>query len=117
MSIHSSLKVSGAGSGQRNVWTRMERIVALKKTGRWKDGDEVEGLPKVRTGFKAKKKPQAATAAAAPAAGTAPAAAGAAPAAAAAPAKDAKAAATTPKDAKAAAPTPKDAKAAAPAKK
>jgi len=56
MSIHSSLKVSGAGAGQRNVWSRMERIAALMKEGRWQDGDSVEGLPKVRTRFKAKKK-------------------------------------------------------------
>lgn len=56
MSIHSSLRISGAGTGQRNVWTRMERIVALKKQGKWKDGDAVEGLPKVRTSFKAKAK-------------------------------------------------------------
>jgi len=52
MSIHSSLRAAGAGKGQRNVWTRMERIVALKKAGRWQDGDGVEGLPKVRTSFK-----------------------------------------------------------------
>lgn len=56
MSIHSSLKLSGAGGGQRNVWTRMERLVALKKAGRWQDGQAVEGLPKVRTRFKAKAK-------------------------------------------------------------
>lgn len=56
MSIHSSLKASGTGSGQRNVWTRMERIVALKKAGRWQDSDGVEGLPKVRTSFKVKTK-------------------------------------------------------------
>lgn len=94
MSIHSSLKVSGAGSGARNVWSRVERIAALKKQGRWKDGDEVEGLPKVRTGFKAKKKVKAeapaAAGGAAPAKGAAaPAAAkaAAAPAAKAAPAK------------------------------
>ena len=31
MSIHSSLKVSGKLSGERNVWTRMERIQALRK--------------------------------------------------------------------------------------
>jgi len=106
MSIHSSLRVSDAGAGQRNVWTRAERIAALKKSGKWKDGDRVVGLPKVRTGFKAKKKPKEAAApaagapaAGAPAAGTAPAAAGAA--AAAAPAKDAKAAAPA-KDTKAA---------------
>ena len=54
MSIHSSLKLSGAGGGQRNVWSRVERIAALKKAGRWKDGDKVVGLPKVRTKFKAK---------------------------------------------------------------
>lgn len=92
MSIHSSLKVSGAGSGARNVWSRVERIAALKKQGRWKEGDEVEGLPKVRTGFKAKKKVKAeapaAAGGAAPAKAAAPAAkAAAAPAAKAAPAK------------------------------
>jgi len=38
MSIHSSLKVTSGSSGQRNVWTRMERIAALKKQGRWNDG-------------------------------------------------------------------------------
>ncbi len=54
MSIHSSLKLSGAGGGQRNVWSRVERIAALKKAGRWNDGDKVVGLPKVRTKFKAK---------------------------------------------------------------
>ena len=91
MSIHSSLKVSSGSSGQRNVWTRTERIAALKKQGRWNDGDKVTGLRKVRTRFKAKAKPKKADAA--PAAGAAPAAAGtpaakaAAPAAKAAPAK------------------------------
>jgi small basic protein (TIGR04137 family) len=72
MTIHSSLKVTGGKSGQRNVWTRMERIQALKKVGKWKDGDSVEGLPKVRTRFKVKTKKKeeapAAPAAAAPAA-------------------------------------------------
>ncbi len=58
MSIHSSLKVAGAGVGARNVWTRMERLLALKKVGRWKDGDPVTGLPKVRTRFKVKTKKQ-----------------------------------------------------------
>jgi small basic protein (TIGR04137 family) len=56
MTIHSSLKLSGAAGGQRNVWTRAERIAALKKAGRWNDGDRVEGLRKVRTSFKAKAK-------------------------------------------------------------
>ena len=58
MSIHSSLKFSGALSGTRNVWTRVERIAALKKAGKWADGDDVTGLPKVRTGFKTKSKKQ-----------------------------------------------------------
>ncbi|MCC7064060.1 MAG: small basic protein [Planctomycetes bacterium] len=73
MTIHSSLKLSGASGGQRNVWTRVERLAALKKAGRWKEGDRVEGLRKVRTSFKAKAKkkadePAAADAKAAPAA-------------------------------------------------
>ena len=45
-------------SGQRNVWTRVERIMALKKEGRWQEGDAVVGLPKVRTRFKVKSKKQ-----------------------------------------------------------
>ncbi len=58
MSIHSSLKISGALVGRRSVWTRVERLQALKKEGRWQDGDPVIGLPKVRTGFKSKSKKQ-----------------------------------------------------------
>lgn len=73
MTIHSSLKLSGAEGGQRNVWTRIERLTALKKAGRWKEGDRVEGLRKVRTAFKAKAKKKADDAK--PAAGAAPAAA------------------------------------------
>jgi len=88
MSIHSSLKSSKSGGGSRNVWTRVERLAALKKAGRWQDGQRVEGLPKVRTAFKAKAKKKAdapaGDAKAAPAGG---AKAAAAPAAKAAPAK------------------------------
>lgn len=84
MTIHSSLKLSGATGGQRNVWTRMERIVALKKAGRWQEGDKVLGLRKVRTSFKAKAKKKAdepkAAAGATPAAAAAPAAAAKTPA-------------------------------------
>ena len=36
----------------------MERILALKKEGRWQAGDPVVGLPKVRTRFKVKSKKQ-----------------------------------------------------------
>lgn len=81
MTIHSSLKTSTSGGGQRNVWTRIERLAALKKAGKWEDGQKVLGLPKVRTSFKAKAKkkadgeakPAAGGAAAAPAAKAAPA--------------------------------------------
>lgn len=58
MSIHSSLRGAGSKTGQRSVWTRMERIAALKKEGRWTEGDPVTGLPKVRTHFKVKSKKQ-----------------------------------------------------------
>ncbi len=58
MSIHSSLKISGAMTGERNVWTRVERMQALQEVGRWQEGDPVTGLPKVRTRFKVKTKKQ-----------------------------------------------------------
>ena len=57
MSIHTSLKVSGAGSGQRNVWSRVERIAALKKVGRWQDGDPVEAVAADDTADQAKEPP------------------------------------------------------------
>jgi small basic protein (TIGR04137 family) len=89
MSIHSSLKISKSGGGQRNVWTRIERLEILKKAGKWAEGARVEGLPKVRTSFKAKAKKKADAGEAKPAAGAAAAAAPAAkaPAGKAAPAK------------------------------
>lgn len=76
MTLHKSLRISAGLTGERNVWTRKERIEALKLVGRWKDGDTVLGLPKVRTRFKTKtkKKEKAADATAAPAAAAAPAA-------------------------------------------
>ena len=58
MSIHSSLKSSDDLIGERNVWTRVERLQALRKVGRWEEGDPVTGLPKVRTHFKSKSKKQ-----------------------------------------------------------
>jgi small basic protein (TIGR04137 family) len=92
MSLHTSLKVKGKSSGDRNVWTRLERILALKKAGKWKEGDKVVGLPKVRTRFKTKTKKQAKaeTTAAAPGAAAAAGAAAPAPAAGAAAAPAAK---------------------------
>jgi small basic protein (TIGR04137 family) len=105
MSIHRSLKTSGTLARDRNVWSRLERILALKKDKRWKTGDSIFALPKVRTRFKVKgkKKEKAAAVEGAPGA-AAPAAAGAAAPAAAAGAKGAPAAAAAAKpDAKAAA--------------
>jgi small basic protein (TIGR04137 family) len=48
MPIDSSLKVKGTGIKVRNVLTRAERIAALKAADRFKEGDNVLGLPKVR---------------------------------------------------------------------
>lgn len=56
MSIHRSLKVKSSLLRARNVWTRIERLEALKKTGEWQEGKTVYSLRKVRTAGKAKKK-------------------------------------------------------------
>ena len=56
MSVDRSLKVSSGLLKQRNVWTRAERIAALQKSQKWREGDGVLGLPKVRTAFKQKGK-------------------------------------------------------------
>jgi small basic protein (TIGR04137 family) len=56
MSLHKSLKVKDALKRERNVWSRYERLLVLEKDKRWKDGDSVFGLPKVRTRYKARKK-------------------------------------------------------------
>src|SRR5262245_48889211 len=102
MTIDKSLRVKAGAISNRNVLTRAERILKLKETERWKEGDRVLGLPKVRVlklALKKKKKAAKAEegaegAAAAPAAGAAAAPAAAKPAAgaaakAAAPAKGA----------------------------
>ena len=53
MSIHSSLKGVDTLRGERSVFTRVERIEALKKAGKFdEENDSVYGLPKVRTRFK-----------------------------------------------------------------
>ncbi len=54
MSIHQSLAVKGKLVRTRNVFTRIERLEILTKSGRWKEGDSVYGLAKVRTRFKTK---------------------------------------------------------------
>ena len=74
MGLHSSLRIDSAGSQQRTVLTRIERIKDLMKKGLWKDGQEVTALPKtkvirLKTAKTKKKEETAEGAAAAPAAG------------------------------------------------
>jgi small basic protein (TIGR04137 family) len=90
MTIDKSLKVRRGLVRVRSVMTRAERLANLKQSDRWKEGDSVLGLPKVRVAKvamkkKKVKKEEAAEGAAAPAA--APAAPAAAAKKAAAPAK------------------------------
>ena len=59
MTIDRSLRVRRGTQGNRNVLTRAERLEKLQETERWKEGDSVFGLPKVRVekvAFKKKKK-------------------------------------------------------------
>lgn len=48
MSRHASYGKSNKGASKRNVLKRFERIDALRKLGRWKDGEnkKITGLPK-----------------------------------------------------------------------
>ena len=48
MTIDKSLKIKAGASKQRNVLTRAERLTKLIETDRWKEGDPVFGIPKVR---------------------------------------------------------------------
>lgn len=48
MTIDKTLKVRTGMIRIRNVLTRAERLEKLKETERWKEGDPVLGLPKVR---------------------------------------------------------------------
>jgi small basic protein (TIGR04137 family) len=48
MTIDKSLRVKAGAIQNRNVLTRAERIVKLKEADRWKEGESVLGLPKVR---------------------------------------------------------------------
>ena len=80
MSTHKSLRTKGSLVRSRNVLTRYERILQLRKSGRWKEDEGTAfGLPKVRVlkvkkrGKEKKKKED--EAAAAPGAAAAPAAA------------------------------------------
>ena len=48
MTIDKSLKIRRGSMGNRNVLTRVERIQKLEENERWKEGDPLMGLPKVR---------------------------------------------------------------------
>ena len=56
MSIHKSLVSKVKLQRSRNVWTRLERIEALKEESKFQEGRSVFGLPKVKTSNKNKKK-------------------------------------------------------------
>lgn len=48
MTIDKSLRIRRGSLGNRNVLTRVERLAKLQETERWKEGDPILGLPKVR---------------------------------------------------------------------
>jgi small basic protein (TIGR04137 family) len=55
MSVHKSLVINTALSRARNVFSRAERLEKLLETGKWKEGDSVYGLPKLKTRAKVRK--------------------------------------------------------------
>ena len=76
MSIHPSLKMDTAGTQQRSVLTRIERIKDLMKKGLWSEEGSITGLPKTKVvRIKARKTAKEEKPAEAGAAGAAPAAA------------------------------------------
>ncbi len=48
MSLHPSLKIDSAGTQQRSVLSRIERIKDLMQKDLWEDGQSVTGLPKTK---------------------------------------------------------------------
>ena len=49
MSIHPSLGKAGKDSKQRSVLKRSERLRTMLEKDQWKEGDDVYGLPKIKT--------------------------------------------------------------------
>lgn len=49
MSIHPSLRSNEKDKKQRSVLKRAERIKMMLDKGKWKEGDGVFGLPKIKT--------------------------------------------------------------------
>jgi len=48
MSIHPSLTISEKDKMARSVLKRTERIRQMHEKGKWKEGDSVYGLPKIK---------------------------------------------------------------------
>jgi small basic protein (TIGR04137 family) len=68
MSVDKSLRLQSGLQRQRSVLSRAERLAQLREAGKWKLGDSIFGLPKVRVRrvkrkAKAVAKPEAAAAA------------------------------------------------------
>ncbi len=100
MTIHKSLVTAGKLRRHRNVLTRSERLEILKKEERWKEGQSIFNLPKVRSIMMRAKKKVKEEAAAAGAEAAAPGAEAAAATPAAAPAAAAKGGAAPKKEEK-----------------
>lgn len=49
MSIHPSLRASEKNAKQRTVLKRTERLNSMIEKKQWKEGDNVFGLPKIKT--------------------------------------------------------------------
>jgi small basic protein (TIGR04137 family) len=49
MSIHPSLSSSKGDKKTRSVLKRTERLRIMMEKGQWKEGDNVYGLPKIKT--------------------------------------------------------------------
>ena len=49
MSIHPSLAISEKDKKQRSVLKRTERIRTMMEKGKWKEGDNVYNLPKLKS--------------------------------------------------------------------
>jgi small basic protein (TIGR04137 family) len=49
MSIHPSLALSDKDKKQRSVLKRTERLRLMMEKDQWKEGDNVYGLPKIKT--------------------------------------------------------------------
>jgi len=80
MSLHPSLTVSEKDKQARSVLKRTERIRQMQEKGKWKEGDSVYNLPKIKTlRIKIKKEKVEKVETATPVGGVAGPAAGAAP--------------------------------------